>query len=60
MHKEGNELCIIYPLIYGCFHGPRVHALGPCLLLLQSTQIKNHPVNISFLKENRAHSILKS
>ena len=20
MHKEGNELCIIYTLIYGCFH----------------------------------------
>ena len=21
MHKEGNELCIIYTLIYGCYHG---------------------------------------
>jgi len=20
MHKEGNELCIIYTVIYGCFH----------------------------------------
>ena len=32
MHKEENELCIIYTLIYGCYHG-----LEPCLLLLHST-----------------------
>jgi len=23
-------------LIYGCYRGPQVRALGPCLLLLQS------------------------
>jgi len=36
MHKEGNKLCIIYLLIYGCYHGLRVRDLGSCLLLLQS------------------------
>jgi len=43
MHKEGNELCIIYPLIYGS-------VLGPCVLLFTVRVTKQHPVNIRFPK----------
>jgi len=40
MQKEGNELCIIYPLIY-----------GSVLIVLIVRVTKQHPVNISFLKK---------
>jgi len=54
MHKEGNELCIIYPLIYGS------------VLITYTVHVtKQHPVNISFLKKLvqriiEAHSVLPS
>jgi len=41
MHKEGNKLCIIYLLLYCCYHGPLVRALGLCVLLLQSALPNN-------------------
>jgi len=39
MHKEGNKLCIIYPLIY-----------GSVLITFRVRVTKQRPVNISFLK----------
>ena len=38
-HKEGNKLCIIHPLIY-----------GSVLITFTARVTKQHPVNISFLK----------
>jgi len=46
MHKEGNKLCIIYMLIYGCYHG-----LESVLITFTVLIIKQHPVNISLLKK---------
>jgi len=44
MHKEGNELCIIYPLIHGSVLKVRAYSFTVSV-------IKQHPVNISFLKK---------
>ena len=40
MHKEGNKLCIIYPLIY-----------GSVLITFTVHVTKQQPVNISFQKK---------
>jgi len=40
MQKEGNELCIIYPLIY-----------GSVLITFTVRVTKQHPVNIIFIKK---------
>jgi len=40
MHKEGNELCIIHPLIN-----------GSVLITFTVRVTKQHSVNISFLKK---------
>jgi len=49
MHKEVNELCIIYPFIYGS------RTTSPCsrsmLITFTVRLTKQHPVNISFLKK---------
>jgi len=39
MYNEGNELCIIYTLVYGSM-----------LITFTVRVTKQHPVNISFLK----------
>jgi len=54
MYKEGNELRIIHSLIY-----------GSVLITFTVRVIKQHPVNISFLKKLvqriiEAHSVLPS
>ena len=43
MYKEGNELCIMYPLIH-----------GSVLITFTVRVTKQHPVNISFLKKTSA------
>jgi len=52
MHKEGNELCIIYPL-----------TMGPCsrsvLITFTVRVTKQYAVNISFLKK-LAHRIIEA
>ena len=47
LHKEGNELCIIYPLIH-----------GSVLITFTVRVTKQHPVNISFLKKNYCCTLL--
>ena len=44
MHKEGNELCIIYMLIK---MGPRSRSV---FIIFTVRVTKQHPVNISFLQ----------
>jgi len=49
MNKEGNELCIIYTWIYGCFHG-----LESVFVTCTVHVTKQHLVIIIFLKKTSA------
>jgi len=48
MHKEGNETCLIYTIIYGCNQGLKF-VLWIRALYFYSRVTKQHPVNKRFL-----------